>query len=173
MSSCQGCGPKCTNCISKRQIATNTSDSASPKVALKSTSPKIDSFFNSVITNADLNSRNVDVKFSNGETHSYPLVWLRDNCQCHDCFEPKALGRSFLMDGLNLQDKPSNMTTSNDGKLEIIWEDGHKSIFNPQWLHERAFNDVARQRYRTKFMLPKVATIIILIYFCIYLQAYF
>jgi hypothetical protein len=47
---------------------------------------------------------------------SYPTVWLRDNCRCHDCFHPVSLNRMILMRNLNLDAKPEKVELSQDGK---------------------------------------------------------
>jgi len=109
----------------------------------------------STITQVKNNSNNLEIIFSDGTTNKYPLIWLRDNCQCVNCFDPRALGRSFLWNDFNLNIQVSSASLSDNGQLQIIWDDGHKSNFSSKWLQERAFNDVARKRYRNMYSLPK------------------
>ncbi|KAA0183533.1 hypothetical protein HAZT_HAZT003870 [Hyalella azteca] len=85
----------------------------------------------------------------------YPTVWLRDNCQCSNCFNPLALGRSFLMQNLLSAPEADDARLSDAGDVEIRWKDGHESVFKAEWLQRRAFTEQARQKYRSRFSLPK------------------
>ena len=48
----------------------------------------------------------VKVKWQNDNNEFlYPLVWLRDNCQCPNCFHPKSKARLSLMRDLDVDIK--------------------------------------------------------------------
>lgn len=96
------------------------------------------------------------VKTSSGATNSYPNVWLRDNCQCPECFNHSAMARSFLMENLNLSPTVKEITVTKYGDLSIIWDDGHQSTYLADWLADREFTDQAQEKYRNKYKLSKV-----------------
>ena len=55
----------------------------------------------------------VDVKFENNEQPlSYPFVWLRDCCQCDECFHPDSKARMLLLEDLQLDSKPRTVDVS-------------------------------------------------------------
>ena len=45
----------------------------------------------------------LEVKFGDGTEGRLPFVWLRDNCQCPQCFSVEAQGRKLLMDDLDIE----------------------------------------------------------------------
>ncbi len=51
----------------------------------------------------------MDVTYEEGNTLPYPYIWLRDNCQCERCCNPKTKARlSYLID-LDLKTKPKQV----------------------------------------------------------------
>ena len=60
---------------------------------------------------ADVNvtSRCVTVTYNDGTKDKFPFLWLRDNCQCEECFNPHSLARSFLMKDLRLDITPKSV----------------------------------------------------------------
>ena len=162
ISSCQNCGKGCTNCANKRSITTNVTDSAVSELKTTFQTEFPGSFYDkpaaSIYLSGVKHSKSrIEVTFSSGEKSVYPLIWLRDNCQCHSCFDPKALGRSLLWNDLNLKLQVSKAEVSSSGDLDIVWDDGHKSSYQATWLQDRAFNEESRQRYKLKYQLPKVS----------------
>lgn len=51
----------------------------------------------------------LQVKFGDGTYGQLPFVWLRDNCQCSECFSEQAQGRKLLPDGLSLDAHPKTV----------------------------------------------------------------
>ena len=43
------------------------------------------------------------------ESHQFPAIWLRDNCQCSKCFSEHAQARLVLMRDLDLDMKPTDV----------------------------------------------------------------
>ena len=43
------------------------------------------------------------------ESHYFPSIWLRDNCQCPQCFNEHAQARLVLMKDLDLEMKATNI----------------------------------------------------------------
>ena len=44
-----------------------------------------------------------------GEVHEYPWVWLRDNCQCPECYEPISHCRIINLTEWELNVKPASV----------------------------------------------------------------
>lgn len=51
----------------------------------------------------------LQVKFGDGTDGYLPFVWLRDNCQCPQCFSEQAQGRKLLPDDLSLEAHPKTV----------------------------------------------------------------
>ena len=83
-----------------------------------------------------------------GEVTEYPWVWLRDNCQCSQCFESISQCRIINLTEWDLNVRPRSVSVTIEGEVEIIWEDGHRSLFDPAWLQRRSFSRAARQQHR-------------------------
>ncbi|KAJ0182214.1 hypothetical protein K1T71_001583 [Dendrolimus kikuchii] len=89
-----------------------------------------------------------------GEDLKFPYIWLRDNCQCEQCYHKSA--KSRILDWLKFD---LNITTINvlqkENVLEITWSDGHKSIFNHSWLKFRSFTAENQKRYTDTIYKPE------------------
>ena len=46
----------------------------------------------------------------NGIMDKYPSVWLRDNCQCPECFDPSSRQRKLLLRNLDSEIQPTSTT---------------------------------------------------------------
>ncbi|XP_069938117.1 gamma-butyrobetaine dioxygenase-like, partial [Cherax quadricarinatus] len=83
----------------------------------------------------------VQVAWGDGETDVYPYVWLRDHCQCPDCFHPITKSRILSLGDLQLAVSPTSIQVVEDGRrVEIGWSDGHLGTYPASWLHQCAFN---------------------------------
>lgn len=74
-----------------------------------------------------------------------PPYWLRDNCPCPECRDPRNGQKLFrigdLPDGL-----AAAGSTEADGHLEVRWSDGHRSRYPLEWL-DRADGDDGRTEH--------------------------
>ncbi|MFI9363935.1 phosphonate degradation HD-domain oxygenase [Kitasatospora sp. NPDC053057] len=68
-------------------------------------------------------------------TEQPPPYWLRDNCPCAECRDPRNGQKLFQIDDL-----PPDLTIAAskelDGNLEVLWSDGHRSRYPLDWLHD-------------------------------------
>lgn len=101
-----------------------------------------------------------------GEVHEYPWVWLRDNCQCPECYEPISHCRIINLTEWELNVRPASVQVrlvileqchdllmqNLDDKIVITWEDGHVSPFDKSWLASRSFRTSSREGYRSVMM---------------------
>ncbi|XP_037799323.1 gamma-butyrobetaine dioxygenase-like [Penaeus monodon] len=102
----------------------------------------------------DHNTLKVQVRWRDGERDEFPYVWLRDNCQCPDCFLRSASSRLLRVAGLSTDVRPREVQVSNDGYfLKVVWENGHESTYVSDWLNERAFNPRQQSIYNNTYRL--------------------
>ncbi|MEM8500472.1 MAG: TauD/TfdA family dioxygenase [Pseudomonadota bacterium] len=84
-----------------------------------------------------------------------PFAWLRDNCQCEQCFVPSLGEKTFALASLNEAPTVANAAEQGDTLL-IHWSDGHQSQFTLPWLIQRQRRDsTAWQGWRSGFSLPE------------------
>ncbi|XP_018023988.1 gamma-butyrobetaine dioxygenase [Hyalella azteca] len=96
----------------------------------------------------------LEVEWAEGGRSIYPWLWLRDNCQCDQCFHPVSLSRTSFLQDLDLNVAPKSFELTEDGfTLSIHWTDGHSSRHEAPWLHVRAFQ--AEQR-RARDLVHKI-----------------
>jgi len=93
----------------------------------------------------------LNVTWSNDTVNRYPFVYLRDNCQCSECFHETSLQRSFDTVGqLNSHIQPERVDVLQNGdQISITWPDKHVSVFNSNWLHSRRLpeeKDMSKER---------------------------
>lgn len=62
-----------------------------------------------------------------------PTYWLRDNCPCAECRDPRSGQKVF-----QVVDLPEDLVISAqcemNGNLEVLWSDGHRSRYPLDWL---------------------------------------
>ena len=85
-----------------------------------------------------MDKRYVKVAWNDGTSSRYPYIFLRDNCKCPQCFEPKSdqsMVHTIVDVGLNIEAKSANF--SEDGQhLKCVWPDGHESEYHVGWLRD-------------------------------------
>ncbi|XP_042881672.1 gamma-butyrobetaine dioxygenase-like isoform X1 [Penaeus japonicus] len=106
------------------------------------------------VASATKDFETLHVQFTDGSSCEMPYVWLRDNCQCDHCFSDGALGRKLLMQDFDVEVHAIGVKETGGG-ITVDWNDGHKSNFDGEWLHERAFSPTARARRRNQFAYSK------------------
>jgi trimethyllysine dioxygenase len=68
-----------------------------------------------------------------------PAVWLRDHCQCSECFHPSTKQRLIE----TFDEIPQDVSFSQDSVVEdahgfqVAWSDGHQSYYPKDWLNTR------------------------------------
>ncbi|XP_063612454.1 gamma-butyrobetaine dioxygenase-like isoform X1 [Penaeus indicus] len=102
------------------------------------------------VMSATRKSDSLHLVFGDGTSSDLPYIWLRDNCQCAQCFSEGALGRKLLMQDLDLDVKPALISES-ERVVTVEWTDGHYSEFTGEWLYDRAFTPTSRTRRRHQF----------------------
>ncbi|EDV32646.1 uncharacterized protein Dana_GF22125 [Drosophila ananassae] len=99
----------------------------------------------------------VEIREANhgSEVLKYPQIWLRDNCQCPDCFHASTRARKSHWERgpLNIEVSKLNYNPEQQ-KLEVTWQDDHQSTYDMAWLRERDFGEAARKRYLEEVYKP-------------------
>ncbi|XP_003412359.1 gamma-butyrobetaine dioxygenase [Loxodonta africana] len=96
----------------------------------------------------------VQVLWHDGAESLYPAVWLRDNCQCSDCYLDSAKARKLLIEGLDVNIRIKDLTFDRK-KVYITWPDEHCSEFEADWLKKRCFSQQARATLQKELFLPE------------------
>ncbi|CAG0917146.1 unnamed protein product [Notodromas monacha] len=99
-------------------------------------------------------SKYLEVSWGNGEVARYPWVWLRDNCQCPKCFQPSAKARLLVMKDLDVDCFPSEVKLEGSD-VKVTWQDGHESLWNPDWLQQHIFDDEKTLKSRETLLRNK------------------
>ncbi|GAB2715696.1 2-trimethylaminoethylphosphonate dioxygenase [Kitasatospora kifunensis] len=75
-------------------------------------------------------------------TASRSPYWLRDNCPCSDCRDPRNGQKLF-----QITDLPEELRIAaeveQDGRLEVLWSDGHRSRYPLDWFTAPAADPTA------------------------------
>jgi len=66
--------------------------------------------------------------------------WLRDNCPCTECRDPRSGQKLFQITDLP-EDLAVGESVETDGRLEVTWSDGHRSHYPLAWLAEPRHGD--------------------------------
>uniref|UniRef100_A0A4Y0BJL8 Gamma-butyrobetaine dioxygenase n=1 Tax=Anopheles funestus TaxID=62324 RepID=A0A4Y0BJL8_ANOFN len=99
------------------------------------------------------------------ERYEFPAVWLRDNCQCAQCFHGGSSSRVLDWELFDVDRvKVTQVSVLDGGKaLEVIWakDDGakgsetHRSVYDLQWLISRSFKAEDTKRYLQEWYRPE------------------
>ena len=85
-----------------------------------------------------------EVTTSDGCRGRYPYVWLRDNCQCTECYNEGCQQRESLVADLDPAVRPASQALADGGRaLEVAWPGGHRSRYAAAWLHRQRFAESA------------------------------
>lgn len=89
------------------------------------------------------------------QSYEYPVVWLRDNCLCTDCFHQQTHVRILDVDNFDYNVKINSARFENE-ILEVKWSlDDHVSSYPLKWLLERNFSEKNIENYINDFYQPK------------------
>ncbi|KAG0718618.1 Gamma-butyrobetaine dioxygenase [Chionoecetes opilio] len=108
------------------------------------------------IKKAEARKEMLEVTFVDGNSSLFPYCWLRDNCQCPQCFDAAAPCRKLTLEDWHHDDCPTSVQVEEDGEqVEVRWTSGHSSRYEARWLQQRAFTPSARDTHRTFLALKK------------------
>ncbi|ELK15994.1 gamma-butyrobetaine dioxygenase [Pteropus alecto] len=96
----------------------------------------------------------MQILWHDGEESFYPAVWLRDNCQCPNCYLDSAKARKLLVEALDVNIGIKDLMFDRK-KVHITWPNEHFSDFEADWLKKRCFSQHAREKLRRELFLPE------------------
>lgn len=94
-------------------------------------------------------------------------IWLRDNCQCSDCYHPQTHQRLVDTLKINADLRPklvqlhgNSGSTESDTCLAVEWEDGHRSNYPLEWLMAHSYESQREEQRSEGALEPesRVAT---------------
>ncbi|GAB0088837.1 hypothetical protein DMENIID0001_033010 [Sergentomyia squamirostris] len=78
----------------------------------------------------------------------FPILWLRDNCQCSECFNPPTHSRIIDWYNFNVNTKLETIVWNDlQKKMFIKWHDDHESVFELNWLQKRDFSPKSQENH--------------------------
>ena len=86
----------------------------------------------------------VSIAWADGRVSPFHHAWLRDNCPCPQCVYNVTREQVFEIVDAAPDLVPANAHIDSDGCLQIDWQDGHRSRFDPGWLRAHAYDDESR-----------------------------
>ena len=69
----------------------------------------VTSFVSSGVRTADTRKEMLEITFADGSSSFFPYCWLRDNCQCSQCFDSDALCRKLTLEDWQHNDCPRSV----------------------------------------------------------------
>ena len=95
----------------------------------------------------------VALDWSDGRRTRHHRYWLRDNCNCGQCY--LALTREQLFE---IVDAPADLAVARvgreNGALRVHWSDGHASLYEPGWLRAHAGDPASRRERAARRETP-------------------
>ncbi|HAC62133.1 MAG TPA: hypothetical protein DCF68_01010 [Cyanothece sp. UBA12306] len=98
------------------------------------------------ISKVQQDQRKLLVYWADGHCSTFHYLWLRDNCYCSKCGDPSHGAKRFRIVDVPLDIEPLSVSWDSGNTLEILWKpDGHKSIYNANWLRQHCYSATERQ----------------------------
>ena len=81
----------------------------------------------------------VSITWKDNTTDVYPYIYLRDNCQCPECFFKDSNQRIVdVVRDVDINIKPTKVELSEDkANLSITWPDGHVTVLDADFLFKK------------------------------------
>ncbi|XP_063357916.1 gamma-butyrobetaine dioxygenase [Cydia amplana] len=92
-----------------------------------------------------------------GQSLQFPYVWLRDNCQCEQCFHRSAKSRTVDWSKFYLKVNAKDVQQG-ENFVKLTWDDGHISEFDLKWLKFRNFTAENKKIYDRAIYKPAKIT---------------
>lgn len=83
--------------------------------------------------NVTRNDESIEVVWNCGTRNVLPNLWLRDNCECHDCRVSQTGEKKFMITDVSADLVPDEVDIANDC-LRIVWPDEHESYYDGKTL---------------------------------------
>ena len=98
------------------------------------------------------NESSIIIEWTDREKSTFHYLWLRDNCPSD--IHPTARERLFNIITVSENIKPKSYKINDEGKLEIIWNEGdHSSYFETNWLRQHCYTLKNKKKYISPYKL--------------------
>ena len=97
------------------------------------------------IVRAEVSARHVVVTFDDGHVSRYGFHWLRDNCSTGG--DKLSAVRTYTFVDAD-PDLAAQSVSVEDGRLALVWPDGHRTSFDPAWLRAHCSEIASTQTRR-------------------------
>ncbi|KRT80841.1 hypothetical protein AMK59_5280, partial [Oryctes borbonicus] len=98
-------------------------------------------------------NENLEIK-RNKIIDKFPLVWLRDNCTCENCFHKSSQSRIINWKEFDVDVKVRSIEAIDENNIVINWNDDHKSVYPLNWLESRSFSKVHQEKFLNGVCTP-------------------
>ena len=96
----------------------------------------------------------LEVSWNDAQMYAFPLVWLRDNCDCPRCLHPDTQERTFDLLTVPETLRVASAGLTGQGTVMVLWgDDGHASKYESDWLRSYAFDALADGAARPEIVL--------------------
>jgi len=106
------------------------------------------------ISKVQQDQRKLFVYWADDHCSQFHYLWLRDNCYCPKCGDPRHGEKHLRIVDIPLDIKPLSVHWDSGNALEIVWKpDEHKSIYNAQWLRQHCYSATERENRQHRSIL--------------------
>ncbi|MEQ9485772.1 TauD/TfdA family dioxygenase [Coleofasciculus sp. F4-SAH-05] len=90
--------------------------------------------------------RKLFLDWADGHRSTFHYIWLRDNCYCSACGDPRHGEKRFRIVDVPIDIEPLSVHWDSGNTVEIRWKpDGHKSIYHARWLRQHCYSATERK----------------------------
>jgi gamma-butyrobetaine dioxygenase len=97
---------------------------------------------------AEVHDAGITLRWSDKSPMHLPHFWLRDNCNCEKCRHPGNGQKLYEIVDLPEDLAAIEAMVAPDHKLRVLWSDGHRSEYTPDWLLDHDLIPSARNERR-------------------------
>ena len=80
------------------------------------------------------------IRWEDGSSTKFHHIWLRDHCQCKQCYNYDTSQKELNILDVQLDIQPANVAIHDQNKLSIKWPDSHETIYDAEWLKKHTYN---------------------------------
>lgn len=96
---------------------------------------------NHLISAVSTGSDSVAIGWTDGSSTKFHNIWLRDHCQCSQCYNSTTYQKEFNILDVPLDIKPINVSLNDQNHLLIKWSDSHETGFDAGWLKQHCYDE--------------------------------
>ena len=84
--------------------------------------------------------------WADGHSSVFHYIWLRDNCYCSICGDPRHGEKRFRLVDVPIDLEPLSVNGESGNAVEILWKpDSHRSVYNARWLRSHCYSAKERK----------------------------